>query len=124
MTGATWASQGGGSVSADLAFGHDVRLAEEAGRQAPTLDLVAEGGCADAEFGSGLGESEHGLELHTVAVALAGRPAIVVDVAPTVGAGAGRGHGVAGEVGVDLVEPAFEGLAPAFVPPGPDLIGV
>jgi len=111
-------------VSLEFVCGDDVGLAKEGGCESPALDLVAQGGGADAELDCGLGQGEHGLELHAFAVALTGRPALVVDVAPAIGASAGRGSGVAGEVGVDLVEPAFEGLASALITPDADLIGV
>jgi hypothetical protein len=44
-----------GTVSLQLPVGHDVGLAEETSLHAAELDLVTQGGCADAEFGSGLG---------------------------------------------------------------------
>jgi len=83
-------------VSRELVCGDHVGLAEQPSRQASGLDLVAQGGRADAEFDGGFGEGEHRLLL------------------------VGRGH----EVGLHLVEPAFEGLATALVGPDPDLIGV
>jgi hypothetical protein len=93
MARATGLAETGRAVSLQLLVGDYVGLAEEPGGQTATLDLVAQGGCADAEFGCGLGEGEHPLLL-------------------------GLGH----EVGLDLAEPALHRLAPALVGPGADLV--
>ena len=50
MARATGSTKTGSSVSLQLFVGDDVSLAEQTRRHAPELDLVAEGGCADAEF--------------------------------------------------------------------------
>src|SRR5450759_1079357 len=98
MARTTWLAERGGSVSLQLFVGDDVGLAEQTGRQAPTLDLVAQGGCADAEFGGGFGEGEHGLALRLVRL----------------------GH----EVGLDLAEPALHRLATTLVGSVANLVGV
>ncbi len=98
MARTTWATQGIGAVSLQFVSGDDVRLAEEASGHPAELDLVAQGGCADAEFDRGFGQGEHRLRL----VAL------------------GLGH----EVGLDLAEPSLHRLTTALVGPDPDLVGV
>ena len=83
------------SVSLQLGCGDDVGLAEEPGLHPTELDLVAKGRCADAEFGSGLGEGEHPLAL--------------------------RLFGLFHQVGLDLAQPALHRLATTLVGPDPDL---
>jgi hypothetical protein len=94
MARTTGPTEGSGSVSLQLRGADDVGLAEQAGRESPALDLVAQGGGADAELGGGLGEGEH--------------PLLLV--------------GLVHQVGLDLAEPALHRLAPALVGPGADLV--
>jgi len=61
MARATWFAQAGRSVSREFLVGDDVGLAEQPGGQASALDLVAQGGGADAKLGCGFGEGEHRL---------------------------------------------------------------
>src|ERR1035437_8026319 len=98
MARTAWPTETRGAVSRQLVVGDDVGLAEEPSSKSPALDLVAQGGCADAELGRGFGEGEHRL----LPVAL------------------GLGH----EVGLDLAEPAFHRLTSALVGPYPDLVCV